>query len=176
VSRDTERARDYAHGLYKAATESWLAQLGRVSDGLKANPRLRVTLDDLSVDFADKVARLSEVLPPDADKEVRNFLLLLVSQNEIGLLDRVVDEFGRRVRAGPAPMEAEITSAVALTDEERATIEQRIRASYDPDVRFKYTLNPDILGGLIIRVGDKILDASVAANLSRLREQIVAAL
>jgi F-type H+-transporting ATPase subunit delta len=176
VNRDADRVREYAHGLYKAATESWLAQLGRVSDGLKANPALRLALDDPATEFTDKVARLAILLPADTDREVRSFLSLLISRNEIKLLDRIIDEFERQVKGGVAPLVAEITAAVALTAEERATLEQRIRAGYGPDVQFKYTVNPEILGGLIIRVGDKILDGSVATRLSRLREQIVAAL
>jgi F-type H+-transporting ATPase subunit delta len=176
VIRDADRAHGYAQGLYKAATESWLAQLGQVSQGLRADPALRVALDDPATEFTDKVARLATLLPADADKEVRNFLSLLISRNEVKLLDRIIDEFERRVKGGVAPLVAEITAAVALTAEERATLEQRIRASYGPDVQFKYTVNPEILGGLVIRVGDKILDGSVATKLSRLREQIIAAL
>ncbi len=174
--RDTDRAKDYARGLYAAATDSWLAQLGHVSEALAANPELRLVLGDPSVEFADKAARLSSVLPADADKAIRNFISLLAKNSQVDLLDRVIEEFGRRTKGGTAAPQAEITSAVELTAEEKATVEQRVRAAYGPETEFKYIVNPDILGGLIIRVGDKILDGSVAAKLNRLRDQIISAI
>ncbi len=171
-----DRARDYADGLYKAVTDPLVDQLSQVSDRLKARPQVRVALDDPAVDFPDKAARLSEILPANATPEVRNFVSLLIKNNEVGVLDRVVEDFRRRVKGGTPPAEAEITSAIALTDRERSTIEERIRAAYGSNVHFNYVVNPEIMGGLIIRVGDKILDGSVRAKLNRLREQILSAL
>ncbi len=174
--RDQQLARSYADALYDAAFESWLKQLAAVQQGLQDNPRLLDTVRDPSIEFAQKSQPVLRLLPPDADKEVRNFVQLLVSRDELKLLPAVIEAFTQRMRGGPARKEGEITSAMALSPDDRADLERKLRAAFGEDVEFKYKVDPAILGGLIVRVGDKVMDASVASKLSALREKIVAAL
>jgi ATP synthase F1 delta subunit len=69
-------------------------------------------------------------------------------------------------------LEAEITSAVPLTPAERAKIEARLRARYGADLTIAYRVHPPIIGGLIVRVGDRYIDGSVASRLGQLRERL----
>lgn len=174
--RDQQLVKSYADALYTAAFESWLKQLSAVQQGLQANPQLFDTVRDPSLEFAQKAQAVLQLLPPDADKEVRNFVQLLISRNELKLLPDVIEAFTHRVRGGVAPKIAEITSALPLSPEDRADLERKLRATYGEDLEFKYKVDPAILGGLIVRVGDKVMDASVASKLNAMREKIVAAL
>ena len=67
---------------------------------------------------------------------------------------------------------AEITSAVELSSEERAGIEQRLQDQFGAGLEYKYHVSSSILGGLVIRVGDKLLDDSVASRLAALRQSL----
>ena len=67
---------------------------------------------------------------------------------------------------------AEVTSAVPLTDAERQVIETRLRARYGRDLPMGYHVDPAILGGLAVRVGDRYIDGSVAARLGQLRQRL----
>ena len=69
------------------------------------------------------------------------------------------------VIGGPKAVVAEVTSAVELTSEERAAIEKRLVDQFGLGLDFRFNVDPDILGGLLIRVGDKLLDTSVASRL-----------
>ena len=71
-----------------------------------------------------------------------------------------------------AALKAEITSAVALTDEERTEIEKKLVESFGSNLEFSYQVDPDILGGLIVQVGDKLIDDSVRGRLNALRQKI----
>ncbi len=173
--RKIEEARAYAQALYEAATDSWINQLSAVLKGLQSDPGLRDYLADPEKDFGEKAERLMALLPADSHKEVRNFLSLLLSRNELKLLEPVLEHFVRLARGGPEPKIAEITSAIALTEDERATLERRLKATHGEDLEFRYKVDPAILGGLIIQVGDRVIDASVAGKLNRLREQLMAA-
>ena len=175
TQRDAQ-VKAYAQGLYEAATESWVKQLKAVIEGLQADGELQMYLTDPSVDLGLKQEKLFALLPPDSDKEIRNFLTLLLSKNDLKLLESVLEEFVKLVWGGPAPVEVEITSAIPLTDEERELMERRLRATHGDNLAFKYTVDPKILGGLIIRVGDRVIDASLQTKLNRLREQILSAL
>lgn len=174
--RRSEAPRAYAQALYDVATGSWINQLNAVLTGLQSDAKLRDYLADPSHEFSDKVTRLVALLPPDSDKEVRNFLSLLLNRNELKLLEPILDHFVLLARGGLTPQIAEITSAVPLTDEERGALERRLKATHGENVEFRHTVKPDILGGLVIQVGDRVIDASVSSKLSRLREQLMATL
>ena len=70
-------------------------------------------------------------------------------------------------------LEAEVTSAVPLTDAERARLEERLQNSLGRDLSIEYDVQPAILGGLVVRVGDRYLDGSVAARLGQLRQTLI---
>lgn len=70
---------------------------------------------------------------------------------------------------------SDVTSAVPLTDEERGAIESRLRDRYGNGLQIAYGVDPAILGGLIVRVGDRYVDGSVAARLAQLRQSLTGA-
>ena len=70
---------------------------------------------------------------------------------------------------------AYVTSAVPITHEQRDVIETRLRARYGNGLHIDYTVDPAILGGLIVRVGDRYVDGSVAARLAQLRQKVTGA-
>ncbi len=72
-------------------------------------------------------------------------------------------------------IDADVTSAVPLTDAERDAIDARLKARYGDDLAIQYRVDAAILGGLIVRVGDRYIDDSVAARLGRLRETLTGA-
>jgi F-type H+-transporting ATPase subunit delta len=82
----------------------------------------------------------------------------------------VLESTGRR-----GQVSAEVTSAVPLTVRERSALEGRLRARYGHELGIAYHVDPDILGGLIVRVGDRYVDGSVAARLAQLRQTLVGA-
>lgn len=73
---------------------------------------------------------------------------------------------------GPAPISATVTTAVALTDTERELLETRLRSKHGKDLPIAYRVDPSILGGVIVRVGDRYIDGSVVARLGQLRQEL----
>ena len=69
-------------------------------------------------------------------------------------------------------LSAEVTSAVALTGAERQALETRLHAKYGEELPIRFRVEPSILGGLIVRVGDRYLDGSVASRLARMRDEL----
>ncbi len=67
---------------------------------------------------------------------------------------------------------AEVTSAVPLTDAEREALDTRLHGRYGDELPIRYRVEPSILGGLIVRVGDRYLDGSVASRLARMRDEL----
>lgn len=68
--------------------------------------------------------------------------------------------------------EADVISAVPLTDDERARLENQLRSRFGSDLQIGYRVDPAIIGGMIVRVGDRYIDGSVASRLGQLRESL----
>ncbi len=93
----------------------------------------------------------------------------------------LVNEFFSGIKSGKLVLlqdvemngkDAEITSALPLTDEERKTVSDDVLKKLGSDVQVTYSVKPEILGGLILRVGDKVVDASVANQIQNLRQSL----
>ncbi|WP_026369653.1 ATP synthase F1 subunit delta [Kallotenue papyrolyticum] len=87
-------------------------------------------------------------------------------------LDEVVHQFMLLAR-GSGPREASVTSAVPLSEEQQQAIVQQLRAKYGPALEVEFKVDPSILGGLIVRVGDKVLDESVRSRLVELQQRML---
>lgn len=87
-------------------------------------------------------------------------------------LPEVINAFVDLVR-GEGPRDAEITSAIQLPQAQQDQILQQLRAKYGPGVETRFVVDPQILGGLIIRVGDKVIDDSVRSRLAAVQQRML---
>lgn len=166
--------RTYASVVFEAALKDWLDGLGQVVAGFNREPNLLKEVADTTKTFERRQNLLLAALPKDAPQAVHNFLLGMLSNGDITLLDEVVDELSRLAAAAgdQRPTIAEVTSAMELSNEERLAIQNKLIDQFGAGLEFRFNVNPAILGGLIVRVGDKLLDTSVASRLSALRQSL----
>jgi F-type H+-transporting ATPase subunit delta len=130
-------------------------------------------------DFSDpnvtnEMAReeVRSLLPEGASVEMENALLVLAREDALPMMEEITADFEALVTAGTKTLLAHITSAVQLTDEEKSAIRDKVYAEFGTDLEFEFAVNPSIIGGLIVRVGGRILDTSVAGKLSALRANL----
>ena len=86
--------------------------------------------------------------------------------------DAVVESFIELVR-GSGPRDAEVNSAVPLSQEQQDAILQQLRSRYGPALEVKFVVDESILGGLIVRVGDRVLDTSVRSRLTQVQQRML---
>ena len=175
MSDKSARANRYAQAVFQAMLERWQTALGQVSDVLSKNQPLAAALQDTSKSMADKAATLQADLPADTPVEISNLLKLLVQANDLELLPDIGMALAQVATGSVAPTQAEVTSAVALSDEEQEKLRRSLSAQYGEGLVFGFKVDPALLGGLRVRVGDRLIDTSVASRLSALRESLSAA-
>jgi F-type H+-transporting ATPase subunit delta len=170
----SSEAQTYARAVFEVAFEDWLKGLQHVATTLDRSPGLVQSLADETQGFEARQAKLVAVLPEGMAKPVRNFLFGMLANGDMALLGDVVSQLRQMASAsgGPQTTVAEVTSAVELTSEERSGIQQRLLDQYGAGLEFKFNVDPSILGGLVIRVGDKLLDDSVSSRLAALRQSL----
>ena len=164
-------AQIYAQAVFEKAVTTWLDPLRAIVTSL-AESNLIETLDDAGVAFSKKQEMLQPVFPANAGTEMRNFLFLLASKNDVNLLPEIVKEFDRYLQRTDVVETAQITSAVPLLDAEKQTLETKLRKQFGNDILFDYAVDPTILGGVVVRAGDKVIDGSVSGKLAALREKL----
>jgi F-type H+-transporting ATPase subunit delta len=171
--RSREVSRAYADALCRAAAEGLAEEIEVVYQKLKS-ANLIFPLNDPSLEFSKKQAMILDVLPSGISEKARNTAFLLASKNQMKLLPEIIDELRRLARGGAERKVAHITTAVPLAEREQETMRERVMARFDGDLDFHFVVDGSILGGVIVRVGDRVIDGSVAGKLAvlgkRLRE------
>ena len=159
-----ELSQKYATAVFSLALEKWLTVLRAVQSNLAENPKLAENLQDADRSFADRQKELDDIIPAGSDETVYNFLYTLLKNGDIGLLGAVLEDLEQMSRGGPQVQVAHITTATVLADEEREQFRQKLRAQYGANLELAFRVDPAIIGGAIVQVGDKVIDGSVAAR------------
>jgi F-type H+-transporting ATPase subunit delta len=103
-------------------------------------------------------------------KPVRNFVAVLIDHRRVHFLTSVVEQFEKELNARLGFAEADITIAHDLAEDERRNLEQQVEKVTGKRVLARYSKDPSILGGAIVRVGSTIYDGSVQGQLERIKE------
>lgn len=170
----SSKAQTYASVVFETALKDWQSGLGDAVAGLNRSPALLKKLTDPVAPFKDKQSLLASLLPAKMPQPVSNFLLAMLANGDIDLLQEVLDELNSMVASagGSRAVPVEVTSAIELTTEERLAVQNRLTEQFGSGLDFKFMVNPAIMGGLVVRVGDKLLDTSVASRLAALRQSL----
>jgi F-type H+-transporting ATPase subunit delta len=112
-------------------------------------------------------------LVSDADDEFRNFLHLLTEKNRLPEVLDVYEEWERLLAAEEQVLEVELTTAIELSDDEAAEIVKQIEDAAKRKVEASRSVDPDLIGGLVLQAGSLRVDASVRGRLNDLREELL---
>ena len=134
-------------------------------DGQETRASTQLAETALSVPLAEAL------VPGESVEEVENVVLLLARDGHLGMLEEVIAEFEDMVTLEQL-LPVTVTTAIPLTEDEQSAMMEKLKAVYGNRLKFGFTVDPDILGGVVVRVGGKVIDDSVAARLSALREKL----
>jgi F-type H+-transporting ATPase subunit delta len=165
---------DYAAAIYDLALEAWTRQLGSIQKALRLEPDLRAAVHDPAASTQDRLKLLEQATPGGLDPDVRRFLGTLVEENQLDQLDAILIEFDRLASRHPERRSAQVTSAVPLTKDEQELLRSRVLDRFGPDIEFQFDVDDQLLGGILLRVGDQVIDGTVAGKLAALRDSLAA--
>ncbi|MEL6908616.1 MAG: ATP synthase F1 subunit delta [Cyanobacteria bacterium J06598_4] len=116
----------------------------------------------------DKKSVLKQVMG-DSNPYIVNFMMLLVDKRRIVFLESIADQYLSLLRKLNQTVLAEVTSAQELTDEQNGNIVDKVKGIVEAkDVELKASVDPSLIGGVIIKVGSKVIDASLRGQLRRI--------
>jgi ATP synthase F1 delta subunit len=169
----------YARALFESAMEHGVLddiqeQLAIWSDALGENKDLQTFFFSPRFSSAEKKDAIRRIID-GADERFYNFLELLAERHRLPVTFRIRRAFDELWREEHKLLPVEVTSAVELDDSLVKSIGDRIQERTGRRIELTSKVDPDIIGGLVLRVGNKVLDASVHGRLERLRRQITRA-
>ena len=170
--------RVYAEALLEAAQGTKrLDQVRQEFDdfaaALEESDDLRRFLRNPQVELRTKRSALEDLLQ-GSDVIFLNFLRLLLEKDRIAEVDQVHDEWARLLARQERVLELELQTAVELSDEEAAKVVKEIEEASGRKIVATRTVDPDLIGGLVVQAGSIRLDASVRGRLQQLREELTA--
>ncbi len=169
-------ARRYAQAAFEISLEQ--QALDRWRDDIKiiadyfADHQLKFILGEPNVRLERKEGIVRDLLGGKVQPEALSFALVLTERNLVGLAPRIRDEFERLYNEHKGQTPAVVTTAVPLDDATRARIVATLQTQTGKHILLEERVDPSILGGAIVRVGDTLMDGSVRQRLAILRQQI----
>lgn len=168
--------RMYARALFQAAHEAGRleqvsADLGALAGALDEVPELGAFLRNPQIDPAGKAEILGQ-LTADGDELVRNFARLVAEKGRGGELAEMSAEYDALLAAAQNRLAVELTTAFELSDDEAQSIVEKIERSSGRKVEATRTVDPSIVGGLVLRIGSHRADGSLRGRLERLRHEL----
>lgn len=168
-------ARRYAQAVFEIALErqeldKWHSDLTKIA-GLGDNAELVTLLENPKLRFRDKTKLLAECLGK-VNPFALNLAYLLVSRDKFKLVSEIKDEYQRLLNSHRGIEPAVVTTAVPLDDETKWGVVKHLEAIVGKKVAVQHEIDPNILGGVVARVGDKLLDSSTHNRLMALKEEL----
>jgi len=172
----------YANALYTAAAKQNVLDptskaISSLTQILKSDPKLQTIIAAPTLSDSDKSQIVAELEKHTggADKSgtVKNFLSALAENNRLGLLEGVCEKFGTLISASKGEVELTVTSAAKLDDKLLKRLETAIgKSEYSQGKKLKTVtrVNPDILGGLVVEIGERTIDLSVSGKIARMNK------
>ena len=150
-------------------------ELQSIAAALKESSELRVVWDSPSVaaqqklKLLDAIAGRAGLLP-----EIRNFVAVLISNRRIHAFNEITQEAIAQIYDRLGIADAEVVSTRDLATEERRKLESQVAKVTGKTLRVRYSIDPKVMGGAMVKVGSTIYDGSVRGQLQRIKEQLTA--
>jgi len=168
----------YAESLFRLATAEDMAD--RVEEELhelerlyQTNPEMKEFINNPRIRAEGKKDAFAELLGDKLSRVALNHMHLLIDQERGRMLPKVAEEYYRLASEARARVTAEVITAVPISDDSRERLGEQLKRVTKKDVYLRARVDESIVGGAIVRVGDKVLDGSVRNKLNQLKKRMV---
>ena len=172
-------AKRYARAIFELAREDgqvgeWAQRLETVRDVL-GRPEVTRILANPTISAQRRQEAAASLLAGSGGPEVANLARLLVAANRIGELDGIIEQYRLLADEEAGRVRATATTAVPLSRSDADKLVASLSRQLGREVRLENLVDAAIIGGLVLRIGDRVVDASVATRLQQLRHQLAGA-
>jgi F-type H+-transporting ATPase subunit delta len=167
-------ARPYAKAAFEfaraqSALEAWSAQLATLA-AVSVDEKVHLLLSDPGLTAQQQAAALNEVCGDAIDEQGRNFVVIVASNKRLALLPEILMMFQRYKANQEKTVDVQVFTALPLDESISQQLAQVLRKKLEREVRVDTELDPNLLGGVLVRAGDTVIDGSLRGRLNKLAE------
>ena len=169
----------YGEALFELAVDEgredqFLEEVTALKELLKQNPDFEKLMNHPKILKEEKIKVLEEVFEGRISKELLGLLHLVVSKDRYGQINEILDYFIAEVKKSQKIRIAYVTTAIPLGEAKKKEIEEKLLETTDfVKMEMHYQVEEDLIGGMIIRIGDRVVDSSVRTKLFDLRRDLL---
>jgi F-type H+-transporting ATPase subunit delta len=169
-------ARPYAKAAFEYARDSssltqWSEQLTTVAAAV-GDESVKLMLGNPGMTAAQQAQTLNDVCGEAIGPQVQNFVVILASNKRLSLLPEIVTQFEQHKANQEKSVDVEVISAFEVADETKNKLAEVLGKKLEREVRVSSSIDEDLIGGVLIRAGDLVIDGSVRGRLNKLSEAI----
>lgn len=171
-------ARRYAEAFFSIAQDhskidQYQQELELVVDAIKGSDILREYLDHLLIPAKEKKENITKLFGDKVSQITLNFLLMVIDKRREAYIEAIVEEYKELADISRNIAKADLISAQEVSEDELNTLAQKLSASTGKTVQLKQVIDPSLIGGVKLRIGDQIIDGTVAKKLEMLKTQLL---
>ena len=163
---EQEIAEKYANALFELGQEKdELATIGEefaeVAALLEENQELNQVLEHPSLDYKQKKEILAEVFSGQLSTTFLNFIKLLVDKKREVYLTEIHQQFKELIAAEENRLTVEVETPLELSAKHKSKLQDKLKTALDKEIELEIEVKPDLIGGLVLKIGDKVIDGSI---------------
>lgn len=173
-------SKTYADALFELAIEenqtvSFRQEVESLQQILRDNEEFHKFMNHPKIPKEEKKAALENIFHGRIDNELLGFLITIVDKDRYGKIEEILDTFIAEVKEYNHIGTVDVTTAVDLSAQEKEDIEKRLLDTTDYEqIECNYTVDPTLIGGMIIRIGDRVVDSSIRTKLDKMERELMA--
>lgn len=172
-------ANKYAVAIFELAKEEnqleqYGAQLAQVSQTIAGQADLKAFMNNPMIEIQAKKDFFNKLFKEDLASTVYNFIMLLIDKRRESLLEEIAGSYQALSNDACNIVKAEVTTAAELSEAQLAKLVAKLEATTGKTVQASTRIDKSIIGGVVVKMGDKLIDGSVASQLKSLQKQLMA--
>lgn len=170
-------AKTYSEALFEVALEDntidkFLEELQFIADTLKMYPEFFTLLKSPQIHVSEKKEMVSEVFKDALSPEISNFIKIILDKNRSYYILQIKDAFEDLVNNHKGIIEAVAITAIPLNDEDKLKLKEKLEKITGKNIKIQNKIDTSLLGGVLVRIGDKVIDGTVKGRLDELKDSL----
>ena len=158
---------------HSVGKEEIFNDLGNIVDAIKSSQDLINLIKAPNVSKSDKQRVVGKIFEGKINNITKNFILYLIEKDRFAIIENIMIEFKSELDKENNFVQIEIVSAINLDDNTKENIKNRLSGKLQKHVSVEWSINPDIIAGLVFIVGDSIIDTSIKSKLQMIGRNII---
>lgn len=160
----------YANSLIKADAnyDLVLSDLNTINEVRKSSSEFRTVMENPAISVSTKFEIIDEIFKKDLSEKVLNFLKILIERNRFIEFEQILYAYSAELDEINNVKKVDIFSAIELSDNQKRRITEKLQTRLKKTIQPNWAINKDIIGGLVIKIDDDIIDTSLKSKLDKL--------